>query len=340
MPYIEQELFSIFARCVTITIIEVFPPVPGGMHTILRFEGYPAWPVVWYNLPRILRIFRNEDTLRVVRKAGKVSTLPKKSLLDTITQKMVESQLWRSIFRHGYPDTPLNQSLVMMGNVFLHLHPVKISRRAMKVTYTWCMGGISFFLFLLLTITGVFLMFFYVPDTTLAYQNINQLSSAVSFGHLVRNMHRWAAHLMVVSVTCHMIRVFYHGAYKPPREFNWVVGVLLFFVTLFLSFTGYLLPWDQIAIWAITVGTNLAPYTPLIGDFAQKLIVAGPSVSQATLVRFYVGHVIFLPLLAALLMAVHFWRIRKDGGVAGPPPPSRREIEAQAERAAIGSARS
>ncbi len=263
-----------------------------------------------------------------------MSSTSNKSLLDVVTQKVVESPVWRSIFRHGYPDTPLNQSLVMMGNVFLHLHPVKISRQAMKITYTWCMGGISFFLFLLLTITGVFLMFYYVPDTRAAYQNINQLNSAVSFGHLVRNMHRWAAHLMVVSVTLHMIRVFYHGAYKPPREFNWVIGVLLFFVTLFLSFTGYLLPWDQIAIWAITVGTNLAPYTPLLGDPAYKVLVGGGAVGQATLIRFYVGHVILLPLAGALLMAVHFWRIRKDGGEAGPPPPSRRELEARAERAA------
>jgi len=262
-----------------------------------------------------------------------VSSVPKKSLLDTLTQKIVESQVWRSLFRHGYPDTPLNQSLVMMGNVFLHLHPVKVSRQAMKITYTWCMGGISFFLFLLLTITGVFLMFYYVPDTSTAYANIQQLSTVVSFGHLVRNMHRWAAHLMVVSVTLHMIRVFYHGAYKPPREFNWVVGVLLFFVTLFLSFTGYLLPWDQIAIWAITVGTNLAPYTPLLGSTVYKILVGGSSVGQATLIRFYVGHVILLPLAGALLMAVHFWRIRKDGGEAGPPPPSRRELEARAERA-------
>ncbi len=268
-----------------------------------------------------------------------MGSVPKKSVLDVVTQKMVESQLWRSIFRHGYPDTPLNQSLVMMGNVFLHLHPVKISRQALKVTYTWCMGGISFFLFLLLTITGVFLMFFYVPDTAQAYVNINQLSTAISFGHLVRNMHRWAAHLMVVSVTLHMIRVFYHGAYKPPREFNWVIGVFLFLVTLFLSFTGYLLPWDQIAIWAITVGTNLAPYAPVLGDAVYKVLTGGSGVGQATLVRFYVGHVIFLPLIAALLMAVHFWRIRKDGGVAGPPPPSRREVEARAERPVVGSAR-
>ncbi len=266
-----------------------------------------------------------------------MNSTQKKSLLDTATQKMVESQFWRSLFRHGYPDTPLNQSLVMMSNVFLHLHPVKVSRQAMKITYTWCMGGISFFLFLLLTITGVFLMFYYVPDTRVAYQNIQQLASAVSFGNLVRNMHRWAAHLMVVSVTLHMIRVFYHGAYKPPREFNWVIGVTLFLVTLFLSFTGYLLPWDQIAIWAITVGTNLAPYAPILGDPVYKVLVGGASVTQQTLLRFYVGHVIFLPLVAALLMAVHFWRIRKDGGAAGPPPPPRRELEAQAERAVAGT---
>src|SRR5260370_8451875 len=132
------------------------------------------------------------------------------------TQKMVESQLWRSIFRHGYPDTPLNQSLVMMSNVFLHLHPVKVSRKAMKITYTWCMGGISFFLFLLLTITGVFLMFYYVPDTTSAYNNINQLSSVVSFGHIVRNMHLWATHLMGAFITLHIILLFYPGAYTPP----------------------------------------------------------------------------------------------------------------------------
>ena len=256
-----------------------------------------------------------------------------KSLLDVATQKIVESQLWRSVFRHGYPDTPLNQSLVMMGNVFLHLHPVKVSRQAMKITYTWCMGGISFFLFLLLTITGVFLMFYYVPSTNDAYSNINQFSSAISFGLLTRNMHRWAAHLMVVSVTLHMIRVFYHGAYKPPREFNWVVGVLLFFVTLFLSFTGYLLPWDQIAIWAITVGTNLAPYTPLLGDAVYKVLVGGGAVAQSTLIRFYVGHVILLPLAGALLMAVHFWRIRKDGGAAGPPPPARRDVDVSNESA-------
>src|SRR5579859_3915417 len=227
----------------------------------------------------------------------------------------------------------------MMGNVFLHLHPVKVSRQAMRITYTWCLGGLSFFLFLALTITGVFLMFYYVPSTTDAYKDIQNINTIVTFGAFVRNMHRWAAHLMVITVTLHMIRVFYHGAYKPPREFNWVVGVVLFLVTLLLSFTGYLLPWDQIGYWAITVGSNMAPYTPLLGDPVYKVLVGGGAVGQATLIRFYVGHVILLPLAGALLMAVHFWRIRKDGGAAGPPPPSRRELESRSERETVSSAR-
>src|SRR5215471_19715079 len=121
----------------------------------------------------------------MILRGGHVSSVTKKSLLDTATQKLVESQVWRSIFRHGYPDTPLNQSLVMMGNVFLHLHPVKVSRSAMRVTYTWCLGGLSFFLFLVLTLTGVFLMFYYIPADQAAYSNIQALNSAVVFGSIV-----------------------------------------------------------------------------------------------------------------------------------------------------------
>ncbi len=258
-----------------------------------------------------------------------------RGLLDRASTSVKESQVWRSIFRHGYPDTPLNQSLVMMGNVFLHLHPVKVSRQAMRITYTWCLGGLSFFLFLVLTITGVFLMFYFVPEQRVAYADILQIKSAVAFGNLVRNMHRWAAHLMVITVTLHMIRVFYHGAYKPPREFNWVVGVVLFLITLLLSFTGYLLPWDQIGYWAITVGSNMAGYSPFIPVQAHNVLTGQPvGVGQPTLIRFYTLHVIGLPLAGAVMMAVHFWRIRKDGGEAGPPPPARREIE----QARVGAA--
>jgi quinol-cytochrome oxidoreductase complex cytochrome b subunit len=229
-----------------------------------------------------------------------------------------ETNLWRSLFRQPYPTTSRTRALAVMNNVFLHLHPVRVKRHAVRYTYTFCLGGMSFFLFLVLTITGLYLMFFYVPSVSRAYQDIQAISSSVAFGDLVRNMHRWGAHLMVLTVFLHMVRVFYHGAYKPPREFNWVVGVVLLLLTLLLSFTGYLLPWDQIAFWAITVGTQMAQYAPLLGSESSFFLLGGIEVGQNTLLRFYVLHVIALPLVAAIFMIVHFWRIRKDGGISGP----------------------
>ena len=229
-----------------------------------------------------------------------------------------ESSVWRSFFRQPYPNTSRTRALAVMNNVFLHLHPVRVKKHAVRYTYTFCLGGISFFLFLALTVTGVYLMFFYVPSIARAYQDIQAIESSVAFGQLLRNMHRWAAHLMVLTVFLHMIRVFYHGAYKPPREFNWVIGVVLLFCTLWLSFTGYLLPWDQIAFWAITVGTNMATYAPLIPEQSSIILLGGVVVDQGTLLRFYVMHVIAFPLITAFLLVIHFWRIRKDGGISGP----------------------
>ena len=135
---------------------------------------------------------------------------------------------------------------------------------------------------------------------------------------MLRNVHKWAAESMVVIVILHMARVFFTGAYKPPREFNWVVGVILLLLTLVLSFTGYLLPWDQLAFWAITVGTSIAGYTPLIGDTIRQFLLGGEAVGQEALVRFYVLHVTILPGLMTILIAIHFWRIRKDGGLSHP----------------------
>ena len=237
---------------------------------------------------------------------------------NPVVRFVKESAVWRSLFRQPYPNTSRTRALAVMNNVFLHLHPVRVKRHAVRYTYTFCLGGISFFLFLALTVTGLYLMFFYVPSVSRAYQDIQAIEASVAFGTLVRNMHRWAAHLMVLTVFLHMIRVFYHGAYKPPREFNWVVGVILLFLTLMLSFTGYLLPWDQIAFWAITVGTQMALYAPLLGPESSFFLLGGIQVGQETLLRFYVLHVIAFPLIAAIFMIVHFWRIRKDGGISGP----------------------
>jgi len=248
-----------------------------------------------------------------------------------------QSQIWRSIFRHGYPDTPRNRTLAVLSNTFLHLHPVKVRRSGIRLSYTWCMGGLTFFLFLVLTLTGLLLMFYYRPTAELAYQDIFALREHVSIG-VMREMHRWGAHLMVITVWLHMYRVFLTGSYKPPREFNWNVGVILLVLTLLLSFTGYLLPWDQLAVWAITVGTNMARATPFLGhegpgaallsiggldfihagDDVRFGLLAGRFVGEGALLRFYVLHCVGFPLIAATLMAVHFWRVRKDGGISGP----------------------
>jgi quinol-cytochrome oxidoreductase complex cytochrome b subunit len=147
---------------------------------------------------------------------------------------------------------------------------------------------------------------------------MKDLEFTVSFGLLLRNMHRWGAHGMVIAVFLHMCRVFYTGSYKPPREFNWVIGVILLLVTLFLSFSGYLLPWDQLSFWAITVGTTIATYAPM-GDLQKFVMLGGNTVDQGALIRFYVAHVFLLPLIATILIGLHFWRIRKDGGMSGPP---------------------
>ena len=241
-------------------------------------------------------------------------------LNDTIQgSSFVESVLRPgSPFKKGYSDSPRNRSYVIMNNVLYHLHPVKVKRHGVKLSYTLCLGGLSFFLFILLTITGIFLMFFYTPSATQAWDDIEALQTQIAFGLLVRNMHRWGAHLMVITVFLHMARVFYHGAYKAPREFNWVIGVILLTLTLLLSFTGYLLPWDQLALWAVTVGSNMGGYTPVFGDQVSFVLLGGIEVGGPTLLRFYVLHVLAFPFIIVIFMAVHFWRVRKDGGISGP----------------------
>jgi len=234
------------------------------------------------------------------------------SFLERVDQTIRRSVVYRSLFRNPYPNDERSRAYAVMNNVFLHIHPVRVRQHAVKFAYTFCLGGLSFFLFLVLTVTGVYLMFFYIPSETQAYTNILEIQRNVTFGLLTRNIHRWGAHLMVFFVFLHMMRVFYHGAYKPPREFNWVVGVVLLFLTI------YLLPWDQISYWAITIGGNMAGYAPLFNTPGRLLVFGSLEVSQNTLLRFYVLHIMAFPLIAAVFLAVHFWRIRKDGGISGP----------------------
>lgn len=235
-----------------------------------------------------------------------------------VTRWVRENRIWRSLFRHDLPTDDLGRMQTMFTNFFLHLVPAKVHRRSLRSGCTLGLGVISFFLFGILVVTGILLMFFYVPWTERAYRDMKDLEFAVSYGLILRNMHRWAAHAMVAVVFLHMCRVFYTGSYKPPREFNWVLGVVLWLLTLGLSFTGYLLPWDQLAFWAITVGTSIASYPPWIGKTLRVLLLGGHTVGQGALLRFYVFHVVVLPVAVALLVAIHFWRVRKDGGLSRP----------------------
>jgi quinol-cytochrome oxidoreductase complex cytochrome b subunit len=230
-----------------------------------------------------------------------------------LSARVKRSDAWRSAFRHPQTDTPRGRALQSFSNVFLHVYPVKIPNRVLRLRYSLRLGFIAAVLFGILLVTGVYLMFVYTPSVGSAYGDMQNLKTGVGFGQLIRNVHRWAAHLMVIVVGLHAVRVFYAGAYKKPREFNWVIGVMLLLLTLAFSFTGYLLPWDQLSYWAVTVGTNLVHYVPLLGGRLQDLLIGGAQVGQTTLLRFYALHVAVLPLLLALLLTVHIWRVRKDG---------------------------
>ena len=232
--------------------------------------------------------------------------------------KELPGNVWDSIFRNPLPHSDLGRASTSFTNFFLHIHPVKVHKNTLRPVYTLGLGLISFFLFLILVVTGILLMLYYVPATSQAYDRMLDLRGSVAFGVFLRNMHRWSAHAMVAMVFLHLCRVFLTGAYKKPREFNWVLGVVMLVVTLFMSFTGYLLPWDQLAFWAITVGTSIAGYAPLIGQQIRFLLLGDATVGQEALLRFYVLHVAVLPAVLVMLIAVHFWRIRKDGGLSRP----------------------
>lgn len=227
-------------------------------------------------------------------------------------------EIWGSIVRRDPLSTDKGKSELVFLNVWLHIHPAKVKTENMRFKHTFYLGFITFFLFIVLVTTGIALMFYYRPYPPHAYQDMKDLEYVVFMGSFLRGMHRWAAHGMVICVFLHMCRVFYTGSYKKPRQFNWVVGVLLLLLTLGLSFTGYLLPWDQLAFWAITVGTNIGSYAPIVGGQVREILIGGHSVGEAALLRFYVLHVAVFPAILILLTIVHFWRVRKDGGLSRP----------------------
>src|SRR5499425_609529 len=235
--------------------------------------------------------------------------------VTTYFEDLQKTRVWRSVFRGGTGTSTLRKSMAIQQNVFLHLLSTKVRKRMIEFNATWYLGTLTLGTFGILVATGIMLMLYYHPSVPQAYTDTKDLQFVVSSGQFLRNLHRWSAHAMVFLVFAHMFRVFYRGAYRPPREFNWVIGVVLLLFTLLLSYTGYLLPWDQLAYWAITVGSNIALAVPLLGQKIHFLLLGGNAVNANALLRFYVLHCVTLPLAAVVLIAVHFWRIRKDGGL-------------------------
>ncbi len=229
---------------------------------------------------------------------------------------------WEKIIWTWRPASEREAGDSIVRNFLLHWFPAKVTRESLSWSYSFWLGTITAVLFFILTITGVVLMFLYVPSVERAYLSVKDLEYTVSFGWFLRGLHRISAHLMVAVVFLHMVRVFLTGAYKngvaasQNRPLNWIVGVALLLATLLLSFTGYLLPWDQLAFWAITVGTNIASAAPVVGEATRFILLGGNVIEQGTLIRFYVLHCFFLPLLVIVLFSYHMWRVRKDGGLA------------------------
>ncbi len=244
--------------------------------------------------------------------------------------KTLPRSVWDSLVRHGAPVTDRSRMETVFQNLFLHIHPTRVHRWSLRWSYSLGLGLICAASFLLLLVTGVLLMFYYKPSTVLAYQSIQDIHYVIPSGRFMRNIHRWGAHIMVVAVILHMARVFYTSSYKKPREMNWVFGLVLLVLTLGLSFSGYLLPWDQLAYWATTIGANIAQspkeltdalgITPYFdpGGFQKMLLLGSRSVGEEALIRFYVLHIMVLPLLMVVFLGLHFWRIRKDGGLSRP----------------------
>ena len=188
-----------------------------------------------------------------------------------------------------------------------------LDRKVPEVNWWFTLGSASLFLFLMQGITGIFLSVYYVPSPNQAYDSIEYIMNEVAFGWLVRGIHHWGASVMVLIVFIHMLRVFFYGAYKFPREVTWLTGVLLLLSVLGSGFTGYLLPWNQKAYWATTVGTEIGGTVPFIGDFILRVLRGGSDVSAVTLARFFSVHIWMLPALITLLISIHLYLVIRLG---------------------------
>jgi quinol-cytochrome oxidoreductase complex cytochrome b subunit len=223
------------------------------------------------------------------------------------------SRIRGSIQRGPFPpENDRGRMKMVLDSLVLHIHPPKVSRAALKFNYTFGLGGLLILLSAVLAITGVLLLFVYTPSPDEAYQSMVAIQTIIPYGNLIRNLHHWSGNLMVVVGVLHLLRVFYTAGFTRPREFNWVMGIGLLMLIVGANFTGYLLPWDQLAFWAVTVGTSLLDYLPVIGDSLTRLLLGGAEVGAATLTNFYGLHIALIPLGIFALVSFHIWRVRKD----------------------------
>ena len=217
------------------------------------------------------------------------------------------------------PATDAERARTVVQTFVLHLRPVRVPAAAIRFTHTFGLGGMSLVLLSLLALTGSLLMLAYTPAPGEAYASIERLEAEVPFGAFVRSIHHWSANLLVLVAVLHMLRVLFTGGFLDKRALNWIVGLVLLAAIAASSFTGYLLPWDQLAYWAVTIVTGMAGYVPLAGSALAALLRGGPEIGPRTLVTYYALHTQWLPVLLFAGAAFHFWRVRRAGGVVVPP---------------------
>jgi quinol-cytochrome oxidoreductase complex cytochrome b subunit len=246
-------------------------------------------------------------------------------------------RVWSSIFRGPIrPRSDRDRAWVVFNHLLLHFRPTRLKEGTLRYTHTFGLGGMSLVLVLLLAASGVLLMFVYEPTPETAYRSIVTLQQEVLFGKLVRNLHHWSANFLIVIAFLHLLRVYFTGAYHGARQFNWVLGSALLLTVLASNFTGYLLPWDQLSYWAITICTGMLGYVPGIGAWLQNAARGGSEIGSATLINFYTFHTTLFPILLFVLMGFHFWRVRKAKGVVSPRFLDSPQPKAMGERAVTG----
>ena len=251
------------------------------------------------------------------------------NLFQRVRYSIFPGTLQRPAYRERYRS--------FFNSLVLHFRPRSVQKRTLRFTLTWGLGGMAVVLVCMLFATGLMLKFVYQSAPDRAYESIIHLQNNVLFGQLIRNIHHWSGNILLVIVFLHFVRVFFSGAFYPPRQFNWIIGLAMLLAVLTSNITGYLLPWDQLAFWAITICTGMLEYIPGIGEGLQKLIRGGDHIGPATLSIFYALHTAVIPACLLVLMPWHFWRVRKAGGLVIPRRPDEDEDSRDGKVPAIPS---